>query len=115
MIINLKELALKRTILPIRETLDVTSLIEDQPDILKIQPLEVHLEATHAPNAINVQGELSTELSLICSRCLSHYDESLSIPFHEVFTDLPVSSEMDDNVHLINEDKVDLLPWKSVV
>lgn len=111
MIINLKELAFKGTTRQFNQSIDITHLIQGQLEILKAEPLDINLEASSAPNAVHVKGELSTELLLVCTKCLSHFDEPLLIPFQKVFTSLPISSEEEDNVHLITEDKVDLMPY----
>ncbi len=111
MIINLKELAFKGTTRQIHETIDITHLIQGQPEILKAKPLNINLEASSAPNAVNVKGELTTELLLVCTKCLSHFDEQLLIPFQEIFTRFPVPSGDEVNVHHITEDKVDLMPY----
>jgi uncharacterized protein len=68
-----------------------------------------------------VDGKLSFDVAMPCSRCLKTVDSKLDVPFHEVFvkTDKAVvqedeyefEEEDDDDILYVTEDKVDLMPY----
>ena len=63
-----------------------------------------------------MQGKLTLDVEMICSRCLGAIQKTLFMPFHEVFTqksELMPKDERDerDEIHLVSEDKIELMPY----
>jgi len=60
----------------------------DASEVIKGQPgdfIQGRLALTHAGQGILVQGKLSTEVELVCSRCLKPFPYSLSFSLEEEF------------------------------
>ncbi|MFD0699081.1 YceD family protein [Paenibacillus sp. GCM10027628] len=112
--IHLKDLALKGQPVHITEDLNLTAPFVGRQDILGYSPIHVDLHARHEGGAAKVNGTLTLDLELSCSRCLSHVKQTIELPFEEVFTQkLDEESEDNEDIHLVTEDKVDLEPYVS--
>ena len=112
MIINLRESIGRGKILLIEQTVDIAHLAESQKEIIEAKPLDIQLKVSYAPGRVVVNGELSTDLLLVCSRCLNHFKEQLTIPFIEIFTNLPETAYEDEvNYHQVQEDQTELMPY----
>lgn len=84
---------LKKTI---NEQLDVSSLFKGRQDVIRTGPLQVSLEVKGNEGFIEVEGELSADLVLACSRCLDPIEEHTVIPFHEYFKPAASAAEGDE-------------------
>jgi uncharacterized protein len=109
--IHLKDLALKGQAVHLTEDMDVSSVFEGRKDIVQYGPLHVDLHVNHEAGTVEVGGTLTVDLELSCSRCLTHFKETVELPFQEVFTQIPVEQEEDSDIHVVTEDKVDLRPY----
>ncbi|PZD93707.1 DUF177 domain-containing protein [Paenibacillus sambharensis] len=70
--------------------LDVSSLVDGRPDVIRSSPLKVRLEARAESKAVQVDGGLDIDLEMSCSRCLKPTAAHVAVPFHEQFK--PASS-----------------------
>ncbi|EXX84643.1 hypothetical protein BG53_08380 [Paenibacillus darwinianus] len=112
--IHMQELIAKGMTRSFHTSLDVAPLLKDRPDVLRSSPLAVALEARGEEGAVRVGGELSIELELACSRCLTPTTEKFVIPFHEFFrpaSDNKEADEEEDEVIVVEGDSFDLLPF----
>ncbi len=112
MIISFRELA-KAGSARYHERIDIGGLIKGRRDIVQSGPLQVELTAEYKAGAVHVQGMLSVELELVCSRCLGQFRQTLNIPVREMFVQKTEGEEPDedDEVHPVSEDKFDLKPY----
>jgi uncharacterized protein len=113
MIINLRDLAAKGNTEHIQEQIDISELIKGSREIVSSTPLLVDLQAKHIAGRTDVAGRLKSSLELVCSRCLSQYQEELDISFQESFcrNREEAENEEEDEVHRVAADKVDLRPY----
>lgn len=115
MLLHMRNILTKGEELRFHETMNVGDLLQGQSEIADYGPLHVDLRAKAAAGAVEVSGRLDIELTLVCSRCLTHVKEKLEIPFFEMF--VPKSNgavqeaDHDDDVHPVSEDKIDLTPY----
>lgn len=117
MYFQFRELVTKGNTVNFHQTMNMNHVIEGRQDITYIGPLQIDLVARpESGGVIDVQGELTTQLNMNCSRCLTPLTETYVIPFHERFKQTEKSVEApevdeDDDIELIAEDKVDLQPY----
>lgn len=112
--IRLKELAQKGQSLRLTEDLLLKAPFEGRKDIHQYSPVHADLYASHEAGKLHVSGTLTVDVELSCSRCLSHVNQTIKLPFEEVFAQKPVDEddqEMDEDTHMVTEDKVDLEPY----
>ncbi|WNR46606.1 YceD family protein [Paenibacillus roseipurpureus] len=111
--IRFRELALHGQPVHMSEILDVKEPFEGLPDILNHGPVHVDLHATYEDGAAKVNGTITLDLELSCSRCLTHTNQTIKLPFQEVFMQKPEEEdpELDEDIHLVVGDKVDLEPY----
>jgi len=100
----------------IDETLDVSALFEGRIDVISTGPLHVSLQVSGNEGGITVEGELTIDWELGCSRCLEPLKTHTTIPFFEQFQ--PASPEddgknedEDDDFISVKEDVLDLRPY----
>lgn len=112
MYLNIRELISKSGQVRLREEMHVARLFREQKDVLRVEPLDVDVEAKAGSGVVEVTGTLTLPVEFACSRCLGHYGQRLSIPFHERFTrDRHRSDGEDDDLHVLDDDVVDLTPY----
>ncbi|NEW05504.1 DUF177 domain-containing protein [Paenibacillus sp. SYP-B3998] len=110
--IRFKELALKGLPVHMTQDMNLTAPFEGRHDILGYSPVHVDLHAVHEGGAAKVNGTLTLDLELSCSRCLSHTNQTIELPFKEVFMQKPEDdAEIDEDIHLVIGDKIDLEPY----
>ncbi|TXK77486.1 DUF177 domain-containing protein [Paenibacillus sp. N3.4] len=111
--IRFRELSLKGQPVHLTEDMNLTVPFEGNQDIIRYGPVHVDLHAEHEAGAVKVNGSLTLDLELICSRCLSHTNQTIELPFKEVFMQKPEENveEIDEDIHLVVGDKVDLEPY----
>ncbi|MCM2997319.1 YceD family protein [Paenibacillus cellulositrophicus] len=101
--------------LQLRQQVDVSPLLKGLDDIKADGPLTAELTASYVgPDTVVVQGELSVQLDMSCSRCLTPVHEHLDIPFHEQFKlkkqPEEAEDEEDETIYVDNE-TVELVPY----
>ncbi|WP_234414390.1 YceD family protein [Paenibacillus sp. CAA11] len=95
--------------------LNVDHIVKGRKDIVGISPMHVDLKAYPAgEDMVEVHGELSADLNMLCSRCLKPLTRGITIDFKERFVhgqEPANEDEIDDNVNYVPEDHVDLIPF----
>lgn len=112
--IQLKELAQKGQPVRLTEDLDPKAAFSGRKDILHYSPVHADLYAKHESGIFQVGGTLMVDVELSCSRCLTHVKQTIELPFQEVFAQKPADEDgqqLDEDVHLVTEDKVELEPY----
>lgn len=112
---NVQETLSKGSATTFNEQLDVSGLFKGRSDVISAGPLHVSLRVSGGEGVINVEGELSIELVMACSRCLNDVPEQIVIPISETFKPVTAKEEADeaeddDDVIPIDTDQVDLKP-----
>ncbi|GIP27434.1 hypothetical protein J23TS9_25640 [Paenibacillus sp. J23TS9] len=101
--------------LQVRLQVDVSRLVQGTGDIKIPQPLLAELKAAYVgEDTVDVQGKLSVELDMSCSRCLKPVHQHLDIPFHEQFKLVKQPEEVqdeNDDTNYVNDENVDLVPY----
>ncbi|GFN31936.1 hypothetical protein PCURB6_21960 [Paenibacillus curdlanolyticus] len=106
----------KGTLPPIQETIEVTSLLKGRRDVLSASPIHVKLNVHAADGIIHVDGRLTSELEMACSRCLNPAAVKVDVPFHEQFKPVEALSpededlDVDDPIEVVGE-TLDLKPY----
>lgn len=122
MIVNIRDLTAKGNTIELQEELDLKALLDERSEVASSGPLHADLKAWAAGDLVYVDGNLTIELELICSRCLAGYRDTLHIPFREMFSlttqkpEKPQSEdyqddEDDEEINKVAEDRVDLKPY----
>lgn len=112
--IRLKDLALNKvSVIHVDEQVDLKERVSNHSDLLNIEPVHVKVNAVYGSGVYEVKGHLETIVTLKCSRCLNTYEMELSVPFRELFAEREglVSSEEEEDLHIVHENEVDLLPY----
>jgi len=112
--INVKELIAKGKPVQLQESMDLSGLLGGRQDLVSFGKLAADLLTYADGNIAVVEGTLQLPVTMVCSRCLGPAQERLSIPFRESFTKEPVSAESEekqDELHQIQEDTVELIPY----
>jgi uncharacterized protein len=113
MIISIRDLAAKADKVHLTEKRDVSELLQGRPEVVSHEILTVDLHAEGISGMTEVQGQLSLPVKLVCSRCLTTFEETLWMQFHEVFTQKPelMPEDEPEDIHLVSEDKIELTPY----
>ncbi|PYI54239.1 YceD family protein [Paenibacillus flagellatus] len=110
--LNIRDLLSKSGQVRRIEDLDIGGLMEGRTDVLRVEPLHVDVLAKAHSDVVDVTGTLTLPAEFACSRCLCHYGQRLTIPFRERFKrEKSRSGEDDEEVHVLDEDVVDLTPY----
>lgn len=118
MLLFFRQVASSETPVKFQTALDVSHVIKGRKDITGIEPLQVDLAAKSSDGeVIEVQGTLSTELDMTCSRCLKPLKHAVTAEFTERFkqsddpeTDMQAQDE-DDDLEYVTGEKIDLVPY----
>ncbi|MGO4542970.1 YceD family protein [Paenibacillus sp. 2TAB19] len=99
----------------INEQLDVSDLFQGRQDVIRTGPLHVSLQVTGNEGFISVDGELSIDLELACSRCLDPTSEHTVIPFFEQFKPASGDEDKDEEEESdfieVSGERLDLKPY----
>lgn len=108
-----KELALKTNHVHLSEVLELNEPFEGRQDILSHGPIRADLHVDYEDGLVKVNGTLTVDTELSCSRCLSHTKQTIALPFEEVFMQKPEEEDpdLDEDIHLVVGDKVELEPY----
>jgi uncharacterized protein len=111
MLLRIKELATKGSV-PVKGEVDLTELLKDRQDIVSFGPADADLQAEWSEGLAKVTGNVHVDLHIACSRCLQPVEERIDTPFQEWFAakSTSIPEELEEDVHLITEDTVDLKP-----
>jgi len=110
--ILIRELASRAATLPIQKSLDADWLMQVRKDVASVGPLNVNLEATGRAGIVHVEGELTLDVEIACSRCLEPVKHAIVVPFHERFKPHHAKNgaENEEEVIVTEDDKYDLEP-----
>lgn len=111
MLLNLKEVAAKDAAVRLNGRVDLTESLRGRKDVVRAGVAEASLEAAAAGEAVVVHGTVSVEIEQRCSRCLEPVNEQLRIPFQESFTLSSEAAEQDEELNLVQEEKIVLDPY----
>lgn len=110
--LNIRDLASHSGQVRHTENIDVGHLFQGESDVTRVEPLRVDVRAMTDSGIVDVSGTMTLLAEFVCSRCLTQYGQRLSIPFRERFTrDKGRSDAEEDDLHVINEDVVDMTPY----
>lgn len=97
------------------EALDVHHVARDRKDITRMSPLQADLQVQYlGEGEVYVQGRLSAELDMTCSRCLKPLKKQIGIEFEERFKyseNADDAQNEEDDIRYMKEDDVDLVPF----
>jgi uncharacterized protein len=110
--IQVKDLLSKGMKVPIRRSLDAEWLRQVRKDVIGTSPLEVDLTASGEDGVAHVEGELSIEVELACSRCLEPTKARIAVPFHERFKPAAAMNggSEEEEIIPVEDGKIDLEP-----
>lgn len=111
MILNLKEVATKESPVQLRGSINLNELQRSRQDVVNIGSAETELEAVPTAEAVVVHGTISFDVEQRCSRCLDPVKQHLDIQFQESFTTSPTAAEQDEDLILVQEEKIELIPY----
>lgn len=98
-------------IYPFHGKVCLNDLAEEEPNIVKLEPIQVEGEASIiTPHLYQVAAKQKCIGKLLCSRCLVTFPTALESTWMEKFTDkkeLAVDSE-EETIHLITDGKIEL-------
>lgn len=109
--LNLRELALKGAAIELRGRLEMNDAVSGRNDIRVKEPIEASLTAHSDSGKAIVTGTLSAHLELVCSRCLRTVEEQAVVPVAEMFTLQSGVAALDEDIHLVKEEIVDVTPY----
>lgn len=112
--VNIRDLVSKAGQVRLTEDRDIGVLFEGNGDVARTEPLRTDLRIRADSQVVEAEGTLELPVEFICSRCLTHYGQRLTIPFRERFTRDKSHSDADadeDDLHVVGEDVVDLTPF----
>lgn len=109
MYLNLRDL--EENPVTLHGTLNMDDAVTGRNDLRLKGPVDVRLEARMDSGTAIVYGTLTADMEIICSRCLHKADRQLEIPVTEMFTTRPGNAELDEDIHLVTEDKIELQPY----
>jgi uncharacterized protein len=108
MLLNLKEVATKETPVRLRGRVDLTEALQGRHDVVQAGAAEAELEAVSGGDAVVVHGTVTVDIEQRCSRCLDPVKQLLRVPFQESFTLSARAAEQDEELNLVQEEKVEL-------
>lgn len=85
---------------------NIENFYDDGEYIEFLKPVTLDGELTIAENVIRLEGKVTTELGLTCSRCLTSFNYNIDIQIHENFSNDPENK--DDELIFIESDITDI-------
>lgn len=107
-IVNLRELAGRDGPLELHGTFVMPDLESD--GIRFEQPVVADLSAEWDAGAAKVTGTLTATMNLVCSKCLKKFTERHTFPVDEMFTQQRSIADEDEDIHLVDDERVDVTP-----
>ncbi|OYD06441.1 YceD family protein [Paludifilum halophilum] len=118
MLISLRELNQNTGPIEREASVELKGLEKEHPELLRIEPLEVHVTAWKDRDLFHVQGKQSTTAEFRCSRCLTSFEQKLTMDWYELFSDeeqraqADSEEERDEEIHFAPPDQpLDLTPY----
>ncbi|WP_219836626.1 DUF177 domain-containing protein [Paenibacillus sp. R14(2021)] len=109
--IHVRELAAKGLKVPYESSLNSDWLQQVRKDFISASPMTVRMTAWGEDGIAHVEGELSIDVVLACSRCLDPTTEHVVIPFHERFKPAAaMDGSEEEEITPVEEDKLDFEP-----
>jgi len=109
--INLRELASKEAPVELHGRLDLKEAVSGRNDIRLKEPITASLRVRSESGTAIVAGTLTADLELTCAKCLKKVDERVEFPVTEMFTMQPGVAERDEDIHLVQDEIVELTPY----
>lgn len=110
--LNIRDLVSKAGHVRMSENADIGHMFQQESDVTCAEPLHIDVQAKSDSGIVDVTGTLTLLAEFVCSRCLSQFGQRLSIPFRERYTRDDSQTDTDeDDLHVMNEDVVDLTPY----
>lgn len=109
--LNLRELTQKETSIELTGRLEMADAVFGRNDLRLKGPVEASLTAHSDAGTAIVTGTLKAELEFVCSKCLRTAEERVDVPVTEMFTLQREAAELDEDIHLVQEEVVDLAPY----
>ncbi|MFC4810671.1 YceD family protein [Paenibacillus sp. GCM10023250] len=109
--IHVREVAAKGMATTFKTSLDTDWLKQVRKDVLSASPMDVNAKAWGEEGIAHVEGELTLDVELSCSRCLEPTKEHVVLPFHERFKlEATMDGSEPEDVTPVEEDKLELEP-----
>jgi uncharacterized protein len=103
----------------VQESVEMPNFVKENRQVIACDPFHATIEGKlEAKGVANVQGDLKTQATYRCSRCLCDFSEALHVPFTEQFVqvsgDKPSAQDgeedEDDRIEVVG-DTIDLTPY----
>lgn len=95
----------------LKGTVDLEALFHGRRDVRGADDLEVALTVRPEENRVRVEGDGTARVVLVCSRCLENYEDTLTVPVLEQFSQHPEEQIADEDVHVVETDRIDMRPY----
>ncbi|SEN29831.1 DUF177 domain-containing protein [Paenibacillus sp. OV219] len=110
--INVRELASKGLKISYQSSLDTDWLKQVRKDIISTSPMEVNMTTWGEDSVAHVEGKLSVDAELACSRCLEPTHTHVVVPFYERFKpESKLTGDEEEAIIPVEEDKLELDPF----
>ncbi|RAP76301.1 YceD family protein [Paenibacillus montanisoli] len=110
--INVRDLAAKGAKVPFQSTLNTDWLQQVRKDIISASPIDVKMTAWGEEGIAHVEGELTADVELACSRCLEPTKQHVVVPFHERFKpESAMNGSEEEDIIPVEEDKLEFEPF----
>jgi uncharacterized protein len=90
--------------LHVRHAYEAGELKFEHDDASLLAPVTVEFTLTHQGRDLQIEGEMSTEIRRLCSRCLRECRHPLSTRFNLCYLPQPASSGRDEEIELKDRD-----------
>ncbi|MGB8957081.1 MAG: YceD family protein [Tumebacillaceae bacterium] len=99
----------------LQESVELPNLVKENRQLVAAKPIQADLHGIEASGVGIVQGNLTTQATYRCSRCLCDFSEELHVPFDESFLQVdkvPGDQEGDEEERIpVVGDTIDLTPY----
>lgn len=101
----------------IQESVELPTLVKENRQLITMTPLQVDLHGEETAGIGMVQGNLQTQATYRCSRCLCDFSEELHVPFAEQFVQVEEDELSDAEASMVEDrtpvvgDVIDLTPY----
>jgi uncharacterized protein len=96
------------------ERVDISEVVNaaayDYAELCLTKPLHFVGVIENAAPFLELRGEVSTSLELVCSRCLQRFGMDLQLEIAEVYTNKADSLSEDDEIYFFEGDEIDIAP-----